>query len=147
MAGSWTGTAHIDRPIEEVFAFLADGENDPKFSPRVLKITKTSEGPPGVGTTYVSAVKDAGLKSDREFKLTAFDPPTRIRWTELSSNLVTVPQGGYDLAPEDGGTRLTLYNELEGHGFGKVLAPLALRAARKDGDGFAQRIKEAVEAS
>ena len=147
MADSWTGTAHIDRPIEEVFAFLADGENDPKFSPRVLKITKTSEGPPGVGTTYVSAVKDAGLKSDREFKLTAFDPPTRIRWTELSSNLVTVPQGGYDLAPEDGGTRLTLYNELEGHGFGKVLAPLALRAARKDGDGFAQRIKEAVEAS
>ena len=31
MAGSFEGTAHIDRPIEQVFAFLADGENDPKF--------------------------------------------------------------------------------------------------------------------
>ena len=40
----------IDRPIEEVFAFLADGENDPKFSPRVLEIAKTTDGPPGVGT-------------------------------------------------------------------------------------------------
>jgi carbon monoxide dehydrogenase subunit G len=147
MTGSWTGTAHIDRPIEEVFAFLADGENDAKFSPRVLKITKTTDGPPAVGTIYVSAVKDAGLKSDREFKLTEFNVPTRIRWTELSANSVTVPEGGYDLAPEDGGTRLTVRNELEGHGLGKLLVPLALRAARKDGDGFAQRIKEAVEAS
>ena len=41
-------TVTIDRPIEEVFAFLADGENDPKFSPRVLEIAKTTDGPPGV---------------------------------------------------------------------------------------------------
>jgi carbon monoxide dehydrogenase subunit G len=33
MAGRFEGSAVIDRPIEEVFAFLADGENDPKFSP------------------------------------------------------------------------------------------------------------------
>ncbi len=147
MAGSWNGTAHIDRPIEEVFAFLADGENDPKFSPRVIEIAKTSDGPPGVGTTYASAVKDAGIKSKREFRLTQFDPPTRIRWTELSKNSVTVPEGGYDLAPDDGGTRLTVHNELEGHGLGKLLAPLALRGARKDADAFAQRIKRAIEAS
>ena len=37
MAGRFEATVVIDRPIEEVFAFLADGENDPKFSPRVLE--------------------------------------------------------------------------------------------------------------
>ena len=52
------GTAVIDRPIEEVFAFLADGENDPKFSPRVLEISKATDGPPGVGTRYKSTVDD-----------------------------------------------------------------------------------------
>jgi carbon monoxide dehydrogenase subunit G len=147
MAGRFEGTAHVDRPIEEVFAFLADGENDPKFSPRVIEIGKTSEGPPGVGTIYASTVKDAGMTTKREFKLTEFDPPTRIRWTELSKNLVTAEEGGYDLAPDDGGTRLTIHNVLEGHGFGKILVPLALRAARKDADAFAQRIKQAVESS
>src|SRR5436190_8126310 len=136
MAGRFEGTAHVDRPIEEVFAFLADGENDPKFSPRVIEIGKTSEGPPGVGTIYASTVKDAGMTTKREFKLTEFDPPTRIRWTELSKNLVTAEEGGYDLAPDDGGTRLTIHNVLEGHGFGKILVPLALRAARKDADAF-----------
>jgi uncharacterized protein YndB with AHSA1/START domain len=140
-------TTLIDRPIEEVFAFLADGENDPKFSPRVLEIAKTTEGPPGVGTVYASTVKDAGVKTKREFKLTEFDPPTRIRWTETSKNMITVPEGGYDLAPEGEGTRVTLHNAFEGHGFGKLLVPLALRSARKGADDFGQSIKRAVEAS
>ena len=50
MAGRFEATVVIDRPIEEVFAFLADGENDPKFSPRVLEIAKTTMGA-GVGTS------------------------------------------------------------------------------------------------
>jgi uncharacterized protein YndB with AHSA1/START domain len=147
MAGRFEATVVIDRPIEEVFAFLADGENDPKFSPRVLEISKTTDGPPGVGTVYASTVKDAGVKTQREFKITEFEPPTRIRWTEVSKNLVSAPEGGYDLAPESSGTRVTIYNVLEGHGVGKVIAPLALRSARKGADDFGKSIKTAVEAS
>jgi uncharacterized protein YndB with AHSA1/START domain len=147
MAGRFDATAVIDRPIEEVFAFLSDGENDPKFSPRVLEIAKTTDGPPGVGTVYASTVKDAGVKTQREFKITEFEPPTRIRWAEVSKNLVTVPEGGYDFAPEGGGTRVTLYNVFEGHGPGKLIAPLALRSARKGAPEFGQAIKRAVEAS
>ena len=98
MAGRFGATVVIDRPIEEVCAFLADGENDPKFGPTVLEIAKTTDGAAGVGTVYASTVKDAGMKTRREFKLTEFEPPTRIRWPELSKNLVTAPEGGYDLA-------------------------------------------------
>jgi uncharacterized protein YndB with AHSA1/START domain len=147
MAGRFEGTVVIERPIEEVFAFLADGENDPKFSPRVLEIAKTTDGPPGVGTVYASTVKDAGVKTKREFRLTEFQPPTRIRWEEISKNLVTASEGGYDLAPEGTGTRVTIHNLLEGHGPGKLIAPLALRSARKGADDFARAIKQAVEAS
>jgi carbon monoxide dehydrogenase subunit G len=147
MSGRFEGTTLIERPIEEVFAFLADGQNDPRFSPRVLEIAKTTDGPPGVGTIYASTVKDAGMKSKREFKITEFEEPTRIRWTEVSKNIVTAPEGGYDLARENDGTRVTIYNVLEGHGPGKLIAPLALRSARKGADDFAQAIKTAVEAA
>ena len=147
MAGRFEATVAIDRPVEEVFAFLADGENDPKFSPRVLEIAKTTEGPPGAGTVYASTVKDAGMKTKREFRITEFEPPTRIRWAEVSKNLVTAAEGGYDLAREGDGTRVTIYNVLEGHGPGKLIAPLALRSARKGADDFGQAIKAAVEAS
>lgn len=147
MASSYDVTTVIARPIEDVFAFLADGTNDPKFSPRVLEIQKTTDGPTGVGTVYASTVKDAGVKTKREFEITEFDPPRRIRWKELSKNLVRVPEGGYDLAPEGAGTRVTLSNTLEGRGFGKLIAPLALRGARSSADQFGQAIKAAVEAS
>jgi carbon monoxide dehydrogenase subunit G len=148
MAHSWSGTTTINRPIDQVFAFLADGTNDTKFSPRVQGIEKRTDGPPGVGTVYSSTVKDAGMKTSREFKLTEFDQPTKIRWNELSKNAITVPDGGYDLEPVgDGATRMTILNSFEGHGFGKVILPLALRGAKKDADAFAGRIKAAVEAS
>jgi uncharacterized protein YndB with AHSA1/START domain len=148
MAGQFEATVEIDRPVAEVFAFLADGENDPKFSPRVLQIAKTTDGPTAVGTVYASTVKDAGLKSTREFRITEFEPPTRIRWAETSKNLVTASEGGYDLtSTSEGATRLRVFNVLEGHGIGKLIAGLALNAARKDADAFARRIKAAVEAS
>ena len=147
MAGSFEATVVIDRPIEEVFAFLADGTNDPKFSPRVLEIEKATDGPPGLGTVYKSTVKDAGLKTKREFELTEFVAPTRIRWTERSKNIITASEGGYDLSPEGSGTRVRIYNVLEGHGFGKLLLPMALRQARKGADEFGGAIKAAVEGS
>ena len=148
MAGQFEGTAEIDRPIEEVFAFLADGENDPRFSPRVQKMAKTTDGPTAVGTVYASTVKDAGMTTRREFRISAFEAPTKIRWTELSKNLVTAVDGGYDLeSTPEGRTRLRVFNVLEGHGLGKLVAGFALSAARKDANAFAARIKAAVEAS
>jgi uncharacterized protein YndB with AHSA1/START domain len=148
MANGFSATTTINRPIAEVFAFLADGTNDQKFSPRVQEIKKTTDGPVGVDTVFASTVKDAGMTSSREFKLTEVDQPTKIRWTEVSKNTITVPDGGYDLEPAgDGATRMTIFNNFEGHGFGKVILPLASRAAKKDADAFAGRIKAAVEAS
>jgi carbon monoxide dehydrogenase subunit G len=144
--GRFEGTTVVDRPIDEAFAFLADGQNDTKFSPRVQEIRKTTDGPVGVGTVFASTVKDAGMTTRREFELTEFDAPTRIRWTERSKNAVTVPTGGYDLAPDGDRTRVTIFNEFEGHGFGKVIVGFALRAARKNADDMAAAIKRAVEA-
>jgi uncharacterized protein YndB with AHSA1/START domain len=148
MAHEFSASTVIDRPIAEVFAFLADGTNDPKFSPRVQEIRKTTEGPVGAGTVFESTVKDAGMTTSRKFELTDVQAPTKIRWTERSKNIVTVPDGGYDLEPvSDTQTKVTIQNTFEGHGFGKVIVGFALRAAIKDAPAFAQRIKSAVEAS
>ena len=148
MAHGFSGTAVIDRPIAEVFAFLADGTNDVKFSPRVQTIRKTTDGPIGVGTVFESTVKDAGMKSSRRFELTEFDSPTKIRWTERSKNVVTVPEGGYDLeAIGDSQTKMTIHNSFAGHGIGKLFVGGASRAAAKDAPAFAARIKAAIEAS
>src|SRR5689334_8789802 len=127
--GEFRGSAVVDRPIEAVFAFLAEGTNDPKFSPRVLEIKKEPDGPTAVGTIFVSTVKDAGMKTGRRFEITELAAPTTIRWAERSKNAVTVPAGGYDLesiSPTQ--TRVTIHNEFAGHGFGKLIVGFALKA-------------------
>ncbi|MFE2478220.1 SRPBCC family protein [Streptomyces sp. NRRL F-2747] len=147
MSGQFESTVEIDRPVGEVFAYLADGRNDPQFSPRVQEITKTPDGPTGVGTVFRSTVKDAGMKTGREFRITGFEPQKLIRWTEQSKNLVTA-EGGYDFEALSGDrTRVRIFNTLEGHGLGKLLVGLALSAARKDAPDFGRRIKAAAEAA
>ncbi|MEU0525278.1 SRPBCC family protein [Streptomyces niveus] len=148
MSGQFEAVTEIDRPIEEVFAYLAEGTNDPEFSPRVQNITKDPAGPTAVGTVFRSTVKDAGMKTQRELRITELETPTRIRWAETSKNVVTSREGGYDLeAISDGRTRVRLFNVLEGHGIGKLLVGFALGAARKDAPGFGERIKKAAESS
>src|ERR1700691_5517256 len=111
MANEFIGSAVVDRPINEVFAFLGDGTNDPKFSPRVQQIQQTTDGPVGVGTVFESTVKDAGMTTSRKFELTVFEAPSKIRWTERSKNTVTVPDGGYELeAVSDTQTKVTVDN-------------------------------------
>ncbi|MEU8527254.1 MULTISPECIES: SRPBCC family protein [Streptomyces] len=147
MSGQFEATVEVDRGIDEVFTYLADGRNDPRFSPRVLRIERVPESPTAVGTVFRSTVKDAGMKTSREFRVTAFDPPRSMRWAEVSKNLVTAGEGGYDLQPlPNGGTRVRIHNVLEGHGLGKLLVGLAVGAARKDAPAFGQRIKAAIEA-
>ncbi|WP_030161156.1 SRPBCC family protein [Streptomyces sp. NRRL S-244] len=147
MSGQFESTVEIDRPVGEVFDYLADGRNDPQFSPRVQEISKTPDGPTGVGTVFRSTVKDAGMKTGREFRITGFEPQRSIRWTEQSKNLVTA-EGGYDFEALTGDrTRVRIFNTLEGHGLGKLLVGFAVGAARKDAPDFGRRIKAAVEAS
>lgn len=146
MSGQFEATVEIDRPVEEVFAYLADGRNDPQFSPRVLRIERVPDAPTAVGTVFRSTVKDAGMKTGREFRITALEAPVRMRWAEVSKNIVTAREGGYDLEALEGGrTRVRIFNVLEGHGLGKLLVGLALSAARKDADAFGRRIRTAAE--
>ncbi|MCM2424124.1 SRPBCC family protein [Streptomyces sp. RKAG293] len=148
MSGQFEATVEVDRSIERVFAYLADGRNDPQFSPRVLKIERFPDTLTAEGTMFRSTVKDAGMKTAREFRITALEAPVKIRWAEVSKNNVTAREGGYDLEPLPGGrTRVRIFNVLEGHGVGKLLVGLALAAARKDADKYGSRIKAAAEAA
>ncbi|MCE7006319.1 SRPBCC family protein [Kibdelosporangium philippinense] len=146
MAGQFEATVEIDRPVEEVYAFLAEGTNDPKFSPRVLRIDKSPDGPTAVGTVFTSTVKDAGMKTQRQFKITELEPNRTIRWAEQSTNLVMAVDGGYDIESiSDTTTRVRIFNVLEGRGIGKLLLGFAVRMARKDAPAFGNRIKAAIE--
>ncbi len=140
-------TITIDRPTEAVFDFLADGENDKRFSKRIIEIAKTTDGPVGVGTVYRSTARDFGRTATHEFEITEFERPTRIRWRELSKGPITLSDGGYELRKQGEATELTFHGDLEGHGIGKPILGLVSSRVRASFPEFAQSIKDTVEAS
>ncbi len=64
----------IDRPANEVFAFLSDFENIPKWNYFVLEVRKISDGPVGIGTTYHQIRKT----DEQVFRVTEFEPNHRV---------------------------------------------------------------------
>jgi hypothetical protein len=67
----------IARPIEDVFAFLSDLENIPKWNYAIVETRKVSKGPVGVGTTY-QQVRSVPSRSEERLEITTYDPPRQL---------------------------------------------------------------------
>ena len=101
---SATRTVTIARPVDAVFAFIADGEQGPKWRSGVLDIRRLSGE--GVGTTYAQGVAGPmGRRVAADYKITAFEPGRRIEFQTTAGPVR--PHGRYDFEAVDGGTRLT----------------------------------------
>jgi uncharacterized protein YndB with AHSA1/START domain len=59
----------INRPVEEVFAFLSNPENWPKWISGSIEAKKTSEGPIGVGTTWRQVLTFLGQRMEAEAEI------------------------------------------------------------------------------
>ena len=62
-------TIRIDRRVDEVFAFLSDFENIPKWNYYILEVRQLSGSPVGVGTTYHQIRKT----DEQDYQVTEFE--------------------------------------------------------------------------
>ena len=99
-----TAEITIDRPIEEVFAYIADNENDPQWCVPVVETTRIAGDAPGLGARYTFASRVGLMKVRGEFETTGFEAPAAIRWAGESA-IVTF-SGQYRLTSTATGTRL-----------------------------------------
>lgn len=119
----------IHRPVDEVFAFLADAENDPKWRSGVLDIRRT--GGSGVGTTYeqhVAGPRGRPIRAD--IVITEFQPSSTIAFQTTAGPVR--PVGRYELRKEDGDTAVLFRLEAEVRGLKAVLAPMIRRTMRRE---------------
>jgi uncharacterized membrane protein len=130
---SFENTVTIRTPVEDVFAFLADFENVPKWNYAIIETRKVSPGPVGVGTTY-RQTRSVPRRSEEAFEVTVFEPASRLEVQgELGPFTARV---GYTLEPAGSVTRLTNAVELGSSGLLTLVALLAT-----------SRVKQAVAAN
>jgi len=105
-----TYTTMIARPVDQVFAFLTDGENCTQWRPGVLDIRRESGD--GVGTRYAQGVKGPmGRRVAADYVVTVFEPGRRLEFETVAGPVR--PHGRYDLEATDGGTTVTFSLDAE----------------------------------
>ena len=72
------GEIVINRPVEEVFAFVADERNESRYNPRMLRVRQTSSGPVGLGTRWRAEMATTRRSVRMTIDVTAYEPPRRL---------------------------------------------------------------------
>ena len=142
LVATFENSVMIRRPIEEVFGFLSDFENIPKWNYAILQTHKVSQGPVGVGTIY-QQIRSVPSRSEERFEVTAYNPPRQL---EIQGQLGPFPSRlayALDATPE--GTRVTNTVELELRGSGRLLGPVAVPRVRDAVATNLHKLKELLE--
>lgn len=108
----------INRPVDAVFAFVADGEKCPQWRPGVIDIKRTSGE--GVGARYAQGVRGPmGRRIAADYEVTVSEPGKRLEFQTLTGP--ARPHGRYDFEPIEGGTRLTFSLDASLGGLSRLL--------------------------
>ena len=125
-------SVNIDRPIEEVFAFVADPRNDVRWWRGVSRVELLG-GDGGVGTEYSQRGRLLGLPFFNQLTVAEHAPPSRVvlRTTKSMTPFVAV----YEMTPLGSTrTRFAMRAEVAAAGhfrfFGPIFRPL-LRAVTR----------------
>ncbi len=135
----------INRPVEEVFEFMANAENDILWRSGVLESRKTSQGPMGVGTTEELDSQFLGRRFKSTFDVTAYEPYREIGYKTTSGPLSIKVAYLYD-ALEGGKTKVTFVLEGEAGGFFKLAEPILMSMAQRQWQTNLAALKDILEA-
>jgi carbon monoxide dehydrogenase subunit G len=117
----------IARSPHDVFEFISDLENVPKWNYAIAETRKASEGPVAVGTRY-RQLRSLPNRSEETLQVTEFEPDRRFAFEGgLGPFKGTLT---YELEEIGGRTRLTNNADLEPRGIAKLAAPIAAGRVR-----------------
>ena len=134
----------IKRPIEEVFAVLANLENDAKWRQEFVETKKTSEGPIGIGARFSLFGEFLGRRMETVYEAVKYEPNRIAAWETVSGPLPLKFQRSFERV--EGGTQVTVIYEVEIRGFLKLIKPLVISAGKRAQKGDLPKVKELMEA-
>jgi uncharacterized protein YndB with AHSA1/START domain len=141
---SFEYAVEIDRPVEEVWAFVADAANNPVWQIPIVEVPRGT-GELRVGSRITEVAQFLGRRFELGLVVTEFQPPYRsvVRAEPGPVRL----SGTYRLEALPTGTRFTLAGDFEGHGFFRLAEPVFARIARRTVVTSADTLKDVLEAA
>ena len=128
-------TIHTTLPIEEAFAFIADFSNSGQWDPGVATSEAVAPGPVALGASYRLGVRMRGRVAPMEYRVTTFEPPTRVVLTGEGSNVFAVDDIRF--APTPTGTTIDYTADIRLGGWMRLVQPFV-------GGAFAKIARDAL---
>lgn len=105
----------INRPIEDVFAYVSNLQNQPAWQSGLFEVRQINQGALGVGSQYAMVRKSLWLKFESNVEFVEYVPNRKFVLKSLSGS---VPyEDTYLFEPVAGGTRLTNVIEMQPSGW------------------------------
>jgi uncharacterized membrane protein len=135
----------IDRPVEEVFAYVANPENLPEWSGPAIE-AKDAPGPLKEGDTFTVVAKFLGRRFETPYERVSYEP--NRRYTDRATGGPVPDQDwAYTFEEVTGDTtRVTRAAEGEPGGFFKLAGPLIERALKRQVRADLETLKDLLEA-
>lgn len=135
----------IDRPVEDVWRFMLDISNMPRWEDGGAEWRQTSEGPINVGTTFQYSVPILGRHLVGHHIVVEFDPHRKFT-VEAIDGFGRGTRISYVMESVEGGkTRLRRLTNVEFHGLAKLLRPFQAMAVKRAGRIEAENVKHLLE--
>lgn len=123
------GELVINRPIDEVFDFVADEQNEPRYNPRIRRAEQLSPGPIGRGTRFRAEAVTLGRTVGMTIEYTAYERPRRLASSIHMAAADILGTLRFDPVPS--GTRMSWSWEMRLRGPYKLLTPIIVGAGRR----------------
>jgi uncharacterized membrane protein len=133
----------IDRGASEVFAFVADMTNAPRWQAGLHSVRRTTPGPVRVGSEHVFERRFAGRTLASRNRITDYDPPRRIGF-EIPEGWIS-GRASYQVVPIGARSRVTCRMEFAAAGPLRLVEPVLARILDRDSRRDDQRLKALLE--
>jgi len=134
----------INRPVAEVFAFIADFENHPQWETNFQKVKLIRATPSGVGRKYQCDLKLPGQTATSMFEITEYEVNKKIAF-EAEPAGPAKPNGSFLFESVPSGTKITLVPRPEFRGIFKLLEPMMAGYVRKQNQDHLKKLKHLLE--
>jgi len=136
-------SVEIARSPEDVFAYIDDLSRHGEWQQAIVSVKVETEGPTRVGSRATDTRRVPGGQRPVTYEITEHDRPRKASFRGVNGPVR--PVGTIMVEPAGNGSRLTINLDLVGHGIGKLVAPLAMRQARKEVPKDQARLKQRLE--
>jgi uncharacterized protein YndB with AHSA1/START domain len=134
----------INRPIEEVFSYATNPENDKLWQSGVVESGLVGEGPLGVGAQTREVRKFLGRRLESTAEVTEYEPNVKVAFKSTSGPVQY--EAWYTFESVETGTKLTIVGEGDTGGLFKLAEGLVMRQFEKEMQGALVALKDILEA-